>query len=167
MIVIDSLFFSFEYYYLKYILKIVSFVWFVSVFLSKFVLIPTMWNFFLTFQNSSYINLHFEAKLSEYLSFYTKFYYVFTIYCQIFTVLVFFFNYMNANVLLIKKLRKLYYYLFVLFSTLVSPPDIFSQVFISFILIFFYEFFILIFIIKHSFNLLVRQPIKSNKNTCC
>ena len=154
-----------EYYYLNYILKIIVIIWFLSIFISKYLLIPAMWDFFLTFHNSSYINLHFEAKLSEYLNFYIRFYYIFIFYCQVFAILIFFFNYINVNILLIRKLRKLYYYFFVLFSTLVSPPDIFSQIFISFIMIIFYELFILGFIIKHSLNLLIGQPIKPNKYT--
>lgn len=154
-----------EYYYLNYIVKTVLTIWFFSIMISKYFLIPTMWNFFITFQNASYLNLHFEAKLSEYLNFYIQFYYIFIIYCQIFTVLFFFFNYINANSSLIKKFRKLYYYFLVLFSTMVSPPEILSQIFVSFTLIFCYEMFIFGVLFKSACNLLTRQPVETNKNT--
>lgn len=39
----------------------------------------------------------------------------------------------------VKKYRKLFYFLFVFFSTIVTPPDVFSQLFVSFFLISFYE----------------------------
>jgi sec-independent protein translocase protein TatC len=154
-----------EYYGLSYIFKTITIIWFLSVIVSKYVLIPTMWNFFLNFQTTSPINLHFEAKLEEYLSFYIQFYYIFIFYSQIFTLLLFFFNYINASFVLIKKFRKIYYYFFVLFSTVVSPPEIFSQILVSSILIFFYELFIFGFILKSSLNSLIRQPIETNKNT--
>jgi sec-independent protein translocase protein TatC len=155
-----------EYYYLNYIVKTILIVWFLSVILSKYILIPTMWNFFFNFQKAGSINLHFEAKLSEYLNFYIQFYYIFIFYSQIFTLLLFFFNYINANSSLIKKFRKIYYYFFVLFSTFVSPPEIYSQICISLVLIFFYELFIYGFILKSSIIFLIRQPIETNKNTC-
>jgi len=154
-----------EYLYLNRIVKTVLTIWGFSIIISKYILIPTMWDFFITFQNASYLNLHFEAKLSEYLNFYIKFYYIFIIYCQIFTVLFFFFNYINVNSLLIRKFRKLYYYFLVLFSTLVSPPEIVSQVFVSFTLIFCYEMFVFGVLFKYTCNFLTRQPIETNKNT--
>jgi sec-independent protein translocase protein TatC len=158
--------FFFEYYYLNYILKLITFIWFLSVFLSKYIFIPLTWNFFLSFQNLSSVALHFEAKLNEYLIFYISFYYLCIFYCQIFTLLLFFLNFMNKNLLTIKKFRKVYYYFFVLFSTLVSPPDIVSQFLISFILVFLYEFFIFIFAWQFSVNFLVGQPIKTYKSSC-
>lgn len=154
--------FATEYYHLRYIVKTVSFVWFLSIMVSKYLLIPVMWDFFINFQKSSYLNLHFEARLSEYLDFYTRFYYVFIIYCQIFSILFFFFKYTDADTSLIKKFRKLYYYFFVLFSTLVSPPDIISQITISLVLITCYEVFVLIFLFKNKMNSLVRKPVKTN-----
>lgn len=158
--------FFLEYYYFNYILKLIIFIWFLSVFLSKYILIPLTWNFFLSFQNLSSVTLHFEAKLNEYLIFYISFYYLCIFYCQTFTFLFFFFNFMNKNLLTIKKFRKVYYYFFVLFSTLVSPPDIISQLLISFILIFLYEFFVFIFAWQFFVNFLVRQPIKTYKSSC-
>lgn len=164
-IFLSSGLFSSEYYYLNCILKLITFVWLLSIFLSKYVFIPLTWNFFLSFKNLNSITLHFEAKLNEYLMFYISFYYWCIFYCQIFTFLLFFLNYMNKNLSTIKKFRKIYYYFFVLFSTLISPPDVLSQFVISFILIFLYEFFIFIFVWQSSMNFLIRQPVKTYKNS--
>ena len=154
-----------EYYYISYVLKTMLIVWFLSMFISKYILIPNMWNFFLNFQTINSVNLQFEAKLNEYLNFYINFYYIFVLYSQILTLLLFFFYYINASILLIKKFRKLYYYIFVLFSTLVSPPEIFSQILVSCVLIFFYELFIFSFIFKSFINSLIRKKVKTYKNT--
>ena len=148
--------FFIEYLYLFYVLKIIIIIWFLSIFFSKYILIPMMWKFFVNFQNISFINIYFEAKLSEYVDFYIKFYYIFVFYCQILTLLYFFFNYINMNILLIKKFRKLYYYFFLIFSTLISPPDILSQICISFICIFFFEFFVYIYLLKFLIKDLIR-----------
>ena len=53
-----------EYYYLNHMVKTVLTVWFFSIIISKYFLIPTMWNFFINFQNVTYLNLYFYAKLS-------------------------------------------------------------------------------------------------------
>ena len=157
--------FFFEYYRLNLVLKIIIIIWFLSVIVSKYILIPLTWNFFLSFQNMNSLTLHFEAKLNEYLNFYISFYYLCFFYSQIFTILLFFFSYANKNVSVIKKFRKLYYYFFILFSTLISPPEIFSQILISLFLIFFYELFIFINLLKLVINFLIRQPIETNKNS--
>jgi sec-independent protein translocase protein TatC len=140
--------FVFEYYYLKFLLQIIILVWFLSIIMSKYILIPTMWDFFLNFKNSSFMHFHFEAKLNEYLEFYIELYYLFITYCQVFTLLFIYFTTIKNNILLIKNSRKFFYYFFVLFSTLVSPPEVISQLALSFILIFFFELLLFIFILK-------------------
>jgi sec-independent protein translocase protein TatC len=142
--------FIFEYYYLKFLLQIVISIWFVSIIMSKYILIPTMWDFFLNFKNSNFMHVHFEAKLNEYLDFYIELYYLCMGYCQVFTLFFIFFVRIKNNILLIKKFRKLFYYFFVLFSTVVSPPEVFSQLVLSFILIFFFEFLIVILIVEFT-----------------
>jgi len=47
----------------------------------------------------------------------------------------------------------------VVFSSFISPPDLMSQFFISFLLIFMYELLVLIIIIQ---KVLVWQPIKTD-----
>jgi sec-independent protein translocase protein TatC len=154
--------FKIESYYLKIFLKYSLISWIFSIFLTSFILVPITWNFFLSFQNiisSKFIQLHFEAKLNEYLNFYIFVYYLCVFYCQIFTILFFFLNYINNKIMVIKKFRKLYYYFFVIFSTMISPPDIFSQTFIIILIILIYELFVFIFLFKDK---LIWQPIKTN-----
>ena len=144
--------YNLEYYYLSFIIKVFLGVWVFSIVLSNYILIPLTWNFFFSFQFLTVpsVNLHFEAKLNEYFNFYILLYSLCVFYCQIFTFFFFSFNYIYSNTKLIKKFRKLYYYFFVLFSTLISPPDIFSQIIISILTIFVYELLLFVYIFKFS-----------------
>jgi sec-independent protein translocase protein TatC len=143
--------FSWEYYLYTLFLKLSLTVWCLSVILTNYVLIPLTWDFFFSFQklaSDQFMSLHFEAKLNEYLNFYISLYHLCILYCQIFTIIMFFLSFINSNFTTIKKFRKLYYYAFVLFSTLVSPPDIMSQLGISLFLIFIYEVLVFSFMTK-------------------
>jgi len=143
--------FKSEYYLLFTILKVSICVWIFSVLVSNFLLIPITWNFFYSFQelfSSKFVNLHFEAKLTEYFEFYILIYYLCVIYFQIFTILFFFLNYVSNKIKTIQKFRKIYYYFFVIFSTIISPPDLISQFFISLFLIFIYEILVFFIITK-------------------
>lgn len=145
--------FKTEFYYLKIFLKFSILNLICSIFFNNFVLVPLTWSFFLSFQDiisSKFIKLHFESKLTEYLAFYILMYYLSVCYCQIFTILFFFFNYVSNKIKITKKYRKLFYYFFVIFSTLVSPPDVFSQIFISSLFILIYEIFVFIFLLKYE-----------------
>ena len=134
-------------------MKLILTMFLFSLLLFNYLFIPLTWNFFLSFQNFIYfVSLHFETKLDEYLIFYISLYYICVFYCQMFLGFFFVLNYLNANIQSIKKFRKIYYYLFLIFSTFISPPDITSQIFISFLLAFFYEFCVAIFILKTLFD---------------
>lgn len=145
--------FKSEYIFLFFILRTSFIVWFLSALISNFLIVPITWDFFFSFQelfSSKFVNLHFEAKLTEYLEFYVVIYYVCAVYFQAFTILFFFLNYINDKTKVIRKFRKVYYYFFVIFSTLISPPDLISQFVISLFLIFVYEVFIFFIIVKSN-----------------
>lgn len=144
-------FFQVEYFFAVFVLKIISVAWLISMALSNCVLIPLTWDFFLSFQEltTNYaFNLHFEAKLNEYLDFYISLYYLCFFYFQIFVF--FFFYYLTIGLYNIKKFRKLYYYCFVIFATLISPPEILTQLLFSLFLIFTYELLLFIFLLKSN-----------------
>lgn len=150
-----------EYYFFLSILKMICGVWFSSILISHFLIIPLTWDFFYSFQelfSKKLVNVHFEAKLTEYFDFYVLIYYLCVVYFQVFTVLLFFLKYINSEIIIIKKFRKVYYYFFVIFSTLVSPPDIIVQLCISLFLIVIYEVSVFIATVR---VILIRQPIKA------
>ena len=143
--------FKSEYIYLMFVLKI-SLTWFffsIILFINFF--FPICWEFFLSFQNLEIIKittLYFESKINEYLYFYTSSYYTFVFCFQILAFLFLMFDFSKSNTELVQKFRKFFYYFFIIFSTLVTPPDVFSQLFLSSCLIFNYETLVFYFIYK-------------------
>lgn len=138
-----------EYFKIKFILQAITAVWLISVILTNYIIMPSSWNFFLSFQNLNFyfINFHFEAKLNEFFFLFIYFYYICLFYSQFLLLIYLFFNYHN-NSLKIKKFRKLCYYCFVIFSTVITI-DITTQICISFIIILIYELLIISFLIKY------------------
>lgn len=150
-----------EYNYLTFVFKTSMFFFFLSVVVFNKILFPFSWDFFLSFQNFAvlkFLTLHFEAKLSEYLTFYVMFYHICIFYFQTFMLLILFFDYVKNELNVIKSFRKIFYYSFVIFSTLITPPDVFSQFVLSFSIICSYEILMFCIIVKT----LIRQPIKTN-----
>jgi Sec-independent protein secretion pathway component TatC len=162
----SSALFKKEYILLKIIFKNIVLIWMLSSFISHYIIIPGTWNFFLSFQDliikTDSFSIHFEAKIMEYLYFYIYLYYICCIYFQVVTLFFFFLNYINISLKSVKKYRKLYFFGFVIFSTLLSP-DVISQILVSFILIVVYEIFIIFIIFSKKLKNLfcLRQPIKT------
>ena len=153
--------YKYEYNYVTFVFKTSTFFFFLSVFVFNKIIFPFSWDFFLNFQNLvvlKSLTLHFEAKLSEYLNFYMVFYHVCIFYFQTFVILIVFFDYIKSDLNVIRRLRKVFYYSFVLFSTLITPPDVFSQFLLSTNIIFSYETLMFCIIVKN----LIRQPIKTD-----
>ena len=144
--------YKFELLKLKLTFQLFFISWlFSSILLLKFI-IPFSWDFFLSFQDNSkndqLINLFFEAKLNEYLQYFISLYYICLINCQFLTLLVIFLSTLSKTAKKTKRIRKLFYLIFLGFSTITTPPDIISQIFVSGILIFLYEFLIFVREIK-------------------
>lgn len=148
-------FYKKEYIYFKFIFKLFCFTWFFSSVVSIQLLIPLTWNFFLSFQESmlstTLLNIHFEAKLIEYLNFFIYFYFMSTLYLQLNIFSFGLFNYFNVSLTNIKKFRKVYY-LSLVFSTTFLCPEIFSQIFIISIILIAYESLVLFFLLIKKFS---------------
>jgi sec-independent protein translocase protein TatC len=150
---------EYEIYYS--FIKLNFIFWVVSLILLNYVIVPITWIFFFNLQNivsNKFMDLHFEAKLDEYIKFYISMYYICVFYCQSFAIFFFLLS-LNFSLKIIKKFRKLYYFIFVTLSTLISPPDIFSQILLSASMIITYEFLVISFIFK---NILARQIVKTS-----
>lgn len=144
--------YKFEFVRLKLILQIFIATWVVAFFLLSTIIIPFSWNFFLSFQESSNalqpVSFFFEAKIIEYFHHYTSLYYVSLVNCQFLAVVLLTLTSINKNLKKTKTFRKLFYFVFIIFSTVTTPPDIGSQIFIAGSFIVFFEFFILLKQIK-------------------
>lgn len=143
--------FYIEYLFCKVGVIVMGIMWTISIVLSTYVLIPITWHFFLSFQNLSLrhsLNLHFEARLKEYLHFFISSYFMYMFYFQFFTFLLLLLNYANFSIKKLKELRKFNYYCFAILSTVISPPEILSQLCMGFTIILIYEFTLFIYLLK-------------------
>lgn len=151
--------YKFEYEYLCFLFKMIGIVFICSIFVFNNILLPITWHFFLSFQSFSFlksIDFYFESKIEEYLTFYLTSYYICVCYCQTFVLLIIFFEHIKADLVKIKQYRKVLYYSFVIISTLITPPDIISQISLSLSFIVIYEILL--------FNIILKTSIKTLKN---
>ena len=139
-----------EYEKLQFAFQVYVLTWICSVFLLNKIIIPVSWDFFLSFQKADGIALFFEAKIIEYLNYFTNLYYVCFLNCQLLAVITLLLNNYSKNINNIRRFRKLFYIIFVIFSTLTTPPDIISQILMSASLITFYEVLLFLSILKTS-----------------
>lgn len=135
-----------EFKFIRFLCVSGTLFWFIAILLSSYMLIPFGWNFFLSFQSQH--EFYFEARISEYFKFYSNVYVLCFMYCQFFTLLFFFLVDIYRNYCYIKKYRKLYYYVFLIFATLMTPPDLISQIFTTFFITIIYEIVLLLSILN-------------------
>jgi sec-independent protein translocase protein TatC len=142
-------FYHYEFKFLSFFFNCGTLFWFLSALLSSYIIIPFSWNFFLSFQFQE--GFYFEARINDYFKFYTHAYVLCFIYCQFFIILFIFLTDVHQKYLYIKRYRKLYYYVFLIFATFMTPPDLISQIFTTLFLILIYEMVLLISL--YSFEL--------------
>ena len=135
-----------------FIIFIINYWLVISYFFNKYIF-PAIWNFFINYQqaNSKIIKIYFESQFIDYVQIYCLNFYIIFSFSQLFVFLLVYLNEVKTHISFIKKFRKFFYTFFLLQSTFLTPPDIFSQVFISICLILIYEFLIITIILKKQF----------------
>jgi sec-independent protein translocase protein TatC len=138
---------------LKTILLIFISFSFISFYINYYYLIPHVWSFFILFQNNAnnWINILLEPKIDEYYNFIIIWFNVLLILFQIPTLLFLFFYLKIINIKNLILFRKIIYFLFLVISTFISPPDIISQLVLWIFMIFFYEFSIILFLFYENY----------------
>lgn len=143
-------FFKTEYVRLKIVFETLVVSYFTSIFFFYYILLPITLNFFIGFQNlaiNGLFYLHFEAKITEYLNFFLFLYYKCLLYLQFFAFLFLIFNYF-ITIQIIKRFRKLFYYLFLILITLICPPEFLTQIYTGLFIIILYELVVFFFLLK-------------------
>jgi len=113
-------------------------------FLFLFVVFPQIWFVFNSFNNSNLINLLFELKINEYFIFFFNFLFIFNLFIFNLFILIFFLKILGIiNVI---RWKKLFIFLNIVFATLLSPPDVYSQLIFLIILTIFLELFLFFFL---------------------
>lgn len=116
------------------------------LFIFYYYIVPYAWTFFLYYENNLLFPLHFEAKLTSYLNFLLSVLLnIFIIFQSIFLFISFFIINNKINLNFLRK-RKFIYTIFLLLGTLLTPPDVISQMLFLIIFIIFYEIFLFIII---------------------
>jgi len=134
-------------------------LFFLSICMLNSAILPACWDFFLSFQKTiinNSVSLYFEAKINEYLKFYINLYFMCNLSCQMFMTIILFLIYIKSDLKLIKKCRKIFYLSFVIFATIITPPDVTTQLILSNTMICIYEVLIFSVLFKNCFNLEVR-----------
>ena len=117
--------------------------------LSFFILFPYIWLFFQSlnnYENSniSHLNFFFELRIQDYFFFFLDFFYFFNLFLLIFLFL-FLFVYFFGIISLISW-KKLFIFFNIMFATFLSPPDVYSQILLFFVLTLISEFIILLYL---------------------
>lgn len=138
-------------------------LWLISLqFLHKIVLPFTLF-FFASFQDFSInnVNIFLEARINDYVFIYIFFYWVLVIFLQIFLLFSLVLSTLKKKLEFIKNTRKIFYLIFFLISTILTPPDIISQIFLGFSFILIYETLIIIIILKTKCNNKISSQVAS------
>ena len=146
---------------IRLIALIILGILFTSLLVTNFLIIPLMNNFFFHFQDiinkTTTIPIFFEAKLKEYVNFYTSIYVLTVVSTTGIISLIYFISKLSLSLNKIKKIRKLFYFIFLLLSTITTPPDVISQLALTLVLAIVYELSLIYINIVE----LIRQPIKT------
>lgn len=150
-----------EYKYIKYF-NLYSFILFIIYFKTCYsLMIPWSFFFFFTHNNLQKIDLFFEAKMNEYLQIVFSAYeisIICSILCVLFSALV-----MRNNLKYITTQYRKYLYMIILsVASIITPPDVFSQIIITVMAISIFE---IINYITYIYIKLIelRKPIEADK----
>lgn len=144
--------FYYEYKIIKIFIFNFCLFFCISIFSINYFIIPNIWNFFFSFQNNNLLNINifFEAKISDYLNFYINVYYTTVAVNYIFFIVLILLNFVQNKIIFVLKTRKIFYFVFLIIATLVTPPDVISQVFLVLYFILIFELLIWLNIVKIS-----------------
>lgn len=137
----------------KILIKIFLFLFLTNLF-GIFVLFPYIWSFFNLFNSqnelTSLLTFSLELRVQEYFNFFFTFLYLINLASFFASTLVFVLSLLT----LFQKLhwKKLFTFFNVVFATLLSPPDVFSQLMFLFVLIFLLELVMFFSVIKLKLN---------------
>nr|AHX24936.1 sec-independent protein translocase [Nannochloropsis oceanica] len=101
------------------------------------------WKFFNSFQlnaEDNLVSIHLETRIADYLNFFIETFLLLNIVLHIFLVFILFLYRITLNYII--QYRKFFYLAFFLFATLITPPDIVSQIIVGFIFFMSFEIFL-------------------------
>lgn len=135
--------------------------------LTHYFLLPFIWYFFSGFElisSNNAIGIYFEAKLEEYIKLVYQLYFVIGFYSQFclisMIILLYFFH---NNLKFIRQSRSPIYFIIFLFASLITPPDISSQLFIAIPFLVCYEATLFLYVFFDEYGIYSKKT-RSEKN---
>lgn len=160
-----SSFYKNEYKNIKKIVLSVLIFFFIANITINFALFPNIWTFFENFNTigatGGTLNFFFELRIEEYIRFLSDFTYLTNFFLIIFVLIVFII--INFGVSSLLNWKRLFILLNIVFATLLSPPDVYSQLIILAFLSLILE---LCIIISLYFIKIYKYYYKTSKVTC-
>jgi sec-independent protein translocase protein TatC len=142
---------------LRYLFLLSPLCFIIGCLATYFLILPVAWKFFLGFEatgSHDIVNIHLEAKISEYLDLSARLFFVVGLLFQYPIVLLILIHLKVLTKEWMVSKRKFFCLMSFVVAALFSPPDIFSQVMIAIPLLFFYETAIFFLVLKQSYKIL-------------
>ena len=144
-----------EYVQFTVAIRFIFLLFFFNLIVFYKILFPFSWDFFISFFTSEgFINIYFEAKINEFISLFINIYFLSSLFCIVFALMILLLEFSNNKLVVIANNRKRIYLLFILVSTIITPPDVINQIVLSLLLIIMLEFFIVIIMLKSIYDIL-------------
>jgi sec-independent protein translocase protein TatC len=121
---------------------LIPILFFLGIIFAYYLLIPLIWEFFISFENffNTGLKLELESRYSEYMKLIMFLLLASGISFEFPVLLILLVKFRILNIKILKKNRKYFFIGILIFSALLTPPDIISQLGIAIPLIIFYEF---------------------------
>nr|UFQ22722.1 hypothetical protein [Attheya longicornis] len=129
-------------------------LWWLSILCLNKILLPISFSFFYSFQETiinQAFSFHYEARINEYFHLYFKIYYIWCLISQLLVFFYIFLEYFKNDLKYIKKFRKIFHLVFLIVATVITPPDILSQVTLALSIVCFYEMIAILVFFKKNF----------------
>lgn len=136
--------YRYEYNLLKKFVIFSIFFYCIATILSYEIFLPYTWKFFSGFQlkeETSLVTIHLENRLADYLNFFFESFILLNGFFHILLIGFWILQQFSLKILVIS--RKIVYFIFLLIATLFTPPDVSSQLIVTFLLTITYEIFLL------------------------
>ena len=145
-----SSFYNGEYFNIKSIVIKIFLFLFLANLLGVLICFPYIWSFFNVFNHQNELNcllsFSLELRVQEYFNFFFTFLYLINLASFVVLAFLLILSFLDLQQKLYWK--KLFTFFNVVFATLLSPPDVFSQLIFLFVFVFLFEFVTLFSIIK-------------------
>lgn len=144
--------YKYEKLYLNIYICIILLLFIISIIVNYYFIFPNILKFFLYYENNNlFFPIHFEAKINQFIFPILLLLFNITLCFQIpsIFILLLFFKIIEFKYLI--KKRKYFYIFFIMLSALIAPPDIYSQIILTLIIIGVYEIFLFILFFFNRF----------------